>query len=349
MIACMLSELEIRAEHEGDTEVQTIYFGGGTPSILEEKELAGFMAQIHRLFVVRKDAEVTLEANPDDLSAKKLHALKQSGVNRLSIGVQSFFNEHLSWMNRSHNARQAIECIENAHVAGFSSINADLIYAIPGMTMAHWEENIQRFIDLQIGHWSCYNLTIEEKTVLHNWVRKGKTKPVPDREAAQQYLLLMEMARGAGMEHYEISNFCKPGQYSRHNANYWRGVPYLGIGPSAHSYDGMKRSWNLANNALYMKAIQAGNPVREEEILTLADRFNEFVLTGMRTKWGCSTGQLQAFGETYLDHFQEEVKTSLDKGWVIHENDLYKISASGKLFADRIASDLFYTEPESDN
>jgi oxygen-independent coproporphyrinogen-3 oxidase len=344
MIKCILKEIELKSSHFQQYEIQTIYFGGGTPSILNESELKQIIGKVYELFEVDKKIELTLEANPDDLDLSTLQGLHKAGVNRLSIGIQSFFDKHLSWMNRSHTTQQALSSIHLARQVGIEELNADLIFAIPGMGHDQWVSNIQQFIDLDLTHWSCYNLTIEPKTALHYQVRKNKIHPVEENEAARQYQTLLQMAASAGMEHYEISNFCKPGKYAIHNSNYWRGFPYLGIGPSAHSYDGTTRTWNIANNALYMKAIQHGNSFSSEEQLTPAMQYNEYVMTGLRTMWGCEIGKIQSFGNRFLEQFRAEIQTFISSGWVAFDDETYRLTNTGKLFADHIASELFWVE-----
>ena len=344
MLNCILLEIEQRAKNHKSYHIQSIYFGGGTPSILEESEILQLLQKIHTELNISENAEITLEANPDDLDLKKLKALYSAGINRLSIGIQSFFDSHLEWMNRSHNSYQAINSIQDARQIGFEEINADLIFALPRMDMQQWISNIQSFIDLDLTHWSCYNLTIEPKTALHHQVTKKGLMAVSQDEAAIQYQTLLQMAQGAGMEHYEISNFCKPGKFAIHNSNYWKGVPYLGVGPSAHSFDGTKRSWNIANNALYMRTVSQGGSYASEEILSDATKYNEYIMTGLRTKWGCNVQKIETHGTNFKAHFLSEVQPFIAKGWMQCDTDIYTLTNTGKLFADHISSELFWVD-----
>ncbi|WP_285010487.1 radical SAM family heme chaperone HemW [Pedobacter faecalis] len=327
-------------------EVGTIYFGGGTPSVLPLKQLQRIFDVILVNYNVAADAEVTLEANPDDLDAQKIAGLRQLPVNRFSIGIQSFFEEDLIWMNRAHNAMEAEDCIKRSQDAGFENLNADLIYGYPLLTDAKLLHNIAKLRELEIPHVSAYSLTVEPRTALAKAIEKGATVPVSDEQSASQFLTVIEKLGEAGLQQYEISNFARPGRYAVHNTNYWRGVPYLGIGPSAHGFDGKTRYLNIANNALYMKAINAGNLPETIEQLSIYDQFNEYMMTSLRTMWGTDLSHVNtAFGDQF---YQDTLRTSekfLRKGWLMQDNEVLRLSAEGKLFADHIASG-FFLSPE---
>lgn len=321
--------------------MQTIYFGGGTPSLLSSEELQQIFNTIYNNYEVSKDAEVTLEANPDDLTEGGLNELSQSPINRLSIGVQSFFEEDLKLMNRAHNATEALECITYA-LKQFNNISIDLIYGIPGMSKKRWTENLKLALSLNIPHLSCYALTVEPKTALDSFIKKGIVAPVDDTIAAEHYNTLLELTESAGYDNYEFSNFGKDGFTSQNNTAYWTGKKYLGIGPSAHSYDGLARSWNVRNNTKYIKSIEIGLLPIEREILSEIDKYNEFVMTGLRTKWGVSLDRIaKEFGKRYKDYLIEQAKTHLDDGLLIIDNNTLMVSKKGKFLSDGIAADLF--------
>lgn len=353
LLEAMLLELEFQKDYlEGET-LRSIYFGGGTPSLLSRAELEMIFEKIYLLFRVEPNAEITLEANPDDLDKAKLNVLQHLPVNRLSIGVQSFFDEDLKSWNRAHNKAEAEACIKGAQDAGFSNLTADLIYGSPTTSVEHWIYNIDQLLQFEIPHLSCYALTVEEKTALAHFIKTGKADAPRDEHAARQFEILMEVMQKNGYDHYEISNFARPEFYAVHNSSYWKGEKYLGIGPSAHSFNGTSRQWNVANNALYIKAIQALNdqeipasPLFELETLTLEQQYNEFVMTGLRTIWGCPIATLDFFGKAFKDHFLEKAGLYLERGQMLMTSNAYVLSAKGKLFADQIAADLFVLESE---
>ncbi len=317
--------------------IETIYFGGGTPSLLTSDELKILLDTIYKTFNVSSNAEITLETNPDDHTQEKLEAWKLAGINRLSIGVQSFYESDLVWMNRAHSAEQSINCIKAAQDKGFHNLTIDLIYGIPGLTDERWKHNFDTAIDLQIPHLSCYALTVEPKTALDNMIKKKAVINVDTDQQANQFLLLMDWAKAAGFEHYEISNFAKPGQRSRHNSNYWSGVPYYGFGPSAHSFDGNKtRWWNVANNALYLKAIENNLPCFEAEVLTPVQQQNEYIMTALRTKEGIERIKHKAFETLVI-----KANKWIQQGKVLADEHHLWLTNEGKLFADGIAGDLF--------
>jgi len=346
MVEAILQELELQRDYLAGAELTSIYLGGGTPSLLDTGEMVRIFEKIHSLHRVAPDAEVTLEANPDDLTKDKLRDLRDhTPVNRLSIGIQSFFDEDLRWMNRAHNAAHARHCLAHAAAFGFRDLTIDLIYGAPPTTDVHWAENVRIALEEGIPHLSAYCLTVEEGTALAHFVRKGSAPPVEEEKAARQFEYLQDKAEQYGYEHYEISNFALPGRYARHNSSYWSGEPYLGVGPSAHSFDGYCRQWNIAHNAHYLSALHDGNVPFEREVLTPAQRYNEYVMTGLRTMWGCEKVRIEAFGEPFAGFFQEAVQQFLQNGTVAQDETHVRLTRAGKLLADRIAAELFWVEP----
>ncbi len=348
VIHALVEELALRRDYLGEQPLTSIYFGGGTPSLLNASELDRLFGQIYRSFSVETGAEVTLEANPDDLTAEKVRQLRATPVNRFSIGIQSFFEEDLRFMNRAHDARQARSCIEHARAAGFHNLTIDLIYGSPTTTDARWAENLRIAIGYDIPHLSSYCLTVEERTALAHFVATGKAPPVDDDQAARQFDILVAAMAEAGYDHYEISNFARPGWYARHNSAYWRGAPYLGVGPSAHSFDGRSRQWNVANNALYVKAVAglkssepAATLLFEREVLTPAQRYNEYVMTGLRTSWGVELAALRRIAPSFETHFLQHIQPYLDAGSVEREEDTFRLTPAGKFLADGIAAGVF--------
>lgn len=340
MVDMICREMELR-KNEQEGELQTIYFGGGTPSLLTIEELQQIFETIYDLFPVAKDAEITLEANPDDLTREKLEMLNASPVNRLSIGVQSFFEEDLVMMNRAHNATEALNSIKMAREY-FDNISIDLIYGIPDMGNERWVKNIQIALDLGLPHFSCYALTVETNTALHKFIEKGLIRPVDDEASKAHFEILTKTLKNAGFIHYEFSNYGKPGYFSQNNIAYWMGKPYLGIGPSAHSYDGDKRKWNVSNNSLYIKAIEKGELTLKEEELTVTDKYNEFIMTRLRTMWGVSVIEVQQkFGEQYYNYMIAQVQPLLKDGLIEERKGIFHITQNGKFLSDGIAADLF--------
>lgn len=324
-----------------DESLETLYFGGGTPSLLAPEEIEILLRPLYDHFSVTQGAEVTLEANPDDLTREKINGLRSAGINRLSIGIQSFDDDLLKFLNRAHDAHSARQCLADIRKAGFQNISIDLIYAIPGLSEKRWEETLREAIRFSPEHISSYSLTIEEKTVFGNWSRKGKLKIVEEDLAARQFETLMDVLTDAGYEHYEISNFCKPGFYSRHNSSYWNQTPYLGIGPSAHSYDGDSRQFNIRNNALYVSAIKNGSIPFEREVLSRENKVNEYILTTLRTRSGCNLKLLKdQLNEDVLLRCGERISHLQQEGLVRVEENFLRLSHRGKLFADKIAEDL---------
>jgi oxygen-independent coproporphyrinogen-3 oxidase len=354
LIDAMLKEIEMRKDYLKTTALESIYFGGGTPSLLTQRDLERLFEKIYAKFSVVEGAEITLEANPDDLDKSKLEILQQLPVNRLSIGVQSFFKEDLEFWNRAHNQTEAEACIKAAQDAGFHNLTVDLIYGSPTTPDSHWKFNIEKLLAFEIPHLSCYALTVEEKTALAHFVNKGKTEAPSDEHAARQFEMLMEAMHENGYDHYEISNFAKPEFYAVHNAAYWKGKKYLGIGPAAHSFNGHSRQWNIANNSFYIKAVESlfrnevpAKPLFEKEMLTTAQQYNEYVMTGLRTIWGCSEEKINAFGEIFKTYFPRKAQTYLATGHMNYQSGNFTLTPKGKLLADQIASQLFYLEEDN--
>ncbi len=344
-VDALLKEIELQAKAnylEGQA-VETIYFGGGTPSILQIDELEQIMQQLHQHFIIAPSAEITLEANPDDVNDEKLKGWKQLGINRLSIGIQSLFEEDLRWMNRAHTADEAKQVISKARAVGFDSFTVDLIYGTPGLTDEKWLDNLNWVLQQNINHLSCYALTVEEKTPLDKQIRQHQKQDVDPEQQSRQFLLLMDHLQQAGFEHYEISNFAKPGYRSKHNSSYWKGVHYLGLGPSAHSFNGSSRQWNVANNQLYIQSLKQGTISFEKEELTATQQLNEYIMTSLRLMEGCDLNYIsQKFGSDKSTQLQTEAASYASKGLLIITNDHLILTKEGKLFADSIASDLFF-------
>jgi oxygen-independent coproporphyrinogen-3 oxidase len=342
-VPALLKEMEGRSDYLGDARIGTIYLGGGTPSLLGPAALNLVIERLKDLFVLESDAEITLEANPDDMTDReKLKAWRSAGINRLSIGIQSFFDDDLRWMNRAHDASQAAESIRLAKEEGLDNISIDLIYGGPTLPDDRWEQNVARAIRLQIPHLSCYALTVEPRTPLDKLIRQHKRSEVSPDGQARQLLLLMNWMEQAGYEHYEISNFALPGHRSRHNSAYWQGVPYLGLGPSAHSYDGRSREWNIANNARYIAALAGGTlPVAEKEVLTPVQQLNEYIMISLRTMEGIDLSAVsRRFGAGPAEALLQRAQAHIRKGMIVKPENLV-LTKEGKLFADGIAADLF--------
>ncbi len=345
VLTAILKEVGRQQAYLNKEEIETIYFGGGTPSLLNKKELKIILNKIGEVFKLIKTPEITLEANPDDLTLQKLKELKEVGINRLSIGVQSFFDKHLTWMNRAHSAKESKECIINAKSLGFSNLTLDLIYGMPNLSNEEWEENIKQAVDLGVGHISAYNLTMEQNTAYAHYVKKGIYEAPSDEKGAEQFQILIEELKKAGYLQYETSNFAKSNQYSKHNSSYWKGKKYLGIGPSAHSFNGDSRQWNVANNKKYIDAIANNSAQYELEELTNFNKVNEHLLIGLRTIWGCDLSfiEKELFEKTH-QAFLKELKVQIADGFVVQKENQLFLTEKGKLFADRVASDLFVEE-----
>lgn len=340
LITALITEIGLQKDYLNQKPVETIYFGGGTPSFLDSAEIRRILDKVYAEFDVISNPEITLEGNPDDFTFDKLQELKQAGINRLSIGIQSFNDADLTWMNRAHNSNQATKCVQDAQCLGFDNITIDLIYGLPEMTIEAWKINLQKALDLDVQHISAYNLTVEPGTALHHLVKTGKSKPLSDEAGAEQFEVLINTLESSNFEHYEISSFGKKGYFSKHNSSYWKRKFYLGIGPSAHSFNGNTRQWNVANNAKYIKAIKDGEVPFELEELSKNDRYNEYILLGLRTIWGCEFDYVKSeFGEEWLLNLKEQLFNYSDQ--INIDEQSFSLNQKGKAFADRIASELF--------
>ncbi|MBT9188099.1 radical SAM family heme chaperone HemW [Zobellia russellii] len=341
MVQALQKELSLRKDEFKDEIVETIYFGGGTPSVLKTEEIQSIIDSVYEHYSVSEHPEITLEANPDDLSTEKIISLSKSPINRLSIGIQSFFEADLKLMNRAHNASEAENCIREA-TTYFDNISIDLIYGIPDMTNERWRENIDKALSFGIPHISSYALTVEPQTALANFIKKGLVKNVDDEVAQAHFHILSETLEAAGFESYEISNFGKPGYFSRNNTAYWQQKKYLGIGPSAHSYDGVSRGWNINNNPKYLKSIEKGELPMETETLSMTDTYNEYVMTGLRTIWGVSLSRIASdFGEKYREYALMQAEKHLKDNLLHINRDTLLTTKKGRFLADGLASDLF--------
>ncbi len=341
MILALVKEIKLRKSEFKNEIVETIYFGGGTPSILSIKDIRLLMDAVFQNYTVIENPEITVEANPDDLSKDVIIELSKNHVNRLSIGIQSFFEDDLKMMNRAHNAEEARECLEFASHY-FDNITIDLIYGIPEMSNEKWLQNIETALSFGIPHISSYALTVEPKTALHNFIQKGII-PQPDDEVASIHFdLLVEKLEENGFIHYELSNFGKEGYFSKNNSAYWLGKKYIGIGPSAHSYDGTQRGWNVSNNSLYLKSIREDKLPIETEILTKTDQYNEYIMTGLRTIWGISLARIETeFGISYLEHLNRQAAYYIEEHLLFIDGNILRTTKKGRFLSDGIASDLF--------
>lgn len=345
LVKSIVAETTIQKGYLKDDKIRTIYFGGGTPSVLSYQELASILDAIRSKFSVLEGAEITLEANPDDLSKQKLSELKAIGVNRLSIGIQSFYDDDLEWMNRSHNAQQAFECVKYAQDIGLENISIDLIFGSPTSSDAKWIENLNQANSLNVPHISCYGLTVEPNTALEKMIEKGKKQAPSDALYAEQFSHTMEVLTKMGYTHYEISNYAKDGLISQHNTNYWRQQKYLGLGPAAHSFNGKSRQWNVNHNLKYIKGVESGSLAKEEETLKPHDIFNEYIMTGLRTMWGCNKEKLVVLGkQAYLEQ-DFLIKGYVHDGTIIETDKSIVLTNKGKLIADHVISSLFINEP----
>ena len=343
MLDAMKKEIFLRKDELQNKNLNSLYFGGGTPSILSSDEIKSLIDEVLKYFSLSSDIEITLEANPDDLNKIFLKEISDSPINRLSIGTQSFFEEDLKMMNRAHSASEAESSIKRAQDFGLENISIDLIYGSPTSNMEIWKENLNITIALEVPHISSYALTVEPKTALEKWIENGKIKSPKEVEQNREFFYMKDFLKDHGFDHYEISNFGKPGFHSKHNSSYWKYQEYLGIGPSAHSYNGNDlRSWNIANNQQYIKKLSLNNLAKEEEILSQEDQFNEMLMIGLRTMWGVDLNSLKdKFNDKILEHFQNEVKPKIDDGILITEDNHLKIPEKHWFMADGIASDLF--------
>ena len=343
MVAGLLKEIQLQQSYLENEVVETIYLGGGTPSLLEMEDCRALIEEIRSSFAVSERVEITLEANPDDITAQKLRGWKEAGINRLSIGIQSFFEEDLQWMNRAHNAEQSHACIKLSQEYGFSNFSIDLIYGTPLLDDEKWKQNVNTAISYNIPHLSCYALTVEPKTPLSKLIQLHKSEDINPDKQSHQFLLLIQYLEEVGYEHYEISNFAKPGFRSKHNSSYWQGKKYLGIGPSAHSFNGLSRQWNAANNAVYIKSINDNILPIEKEDLTTIQQLNEYIMTSLRTIEGSDLNYIEKkWGKEATIAMRSAAIKFISSGKIVTENNLLRLTKEGKLFADGIAAELFF-------
>ena len=341
LLSCLIKEIELRKQELWGEVVETIYFGGGTPSMLSAKEISILIDAVYANHTVIENPEITLEANPDDLSETKILELSISRINRLSIGVQSFLEKDLTLMNRAHNSKEAINALFLA-TQYFDNISVDLIYGIPGLTNEEWRQNIQTVLDFNIPHISSYALTVEPKTALAALIQKGKIENINDDLAQTQFSMLTAMLEKENFVHYELSNFGKESYFSQNNTGYWLGKTYLGIGPSAHSFDGKQRSWNVRNNAIYIKKIEQNRLPVDREILSVTDAYNEYVMTGLRTIWGVSLQKIKTdFGVKYVSYIKKESDKYIQQKLLYFDGEILKTTKKGRFLVDGIASHLF--------
>lgn len=341
----LLNELEFRKDYLYGEQVDTIYFGGGTPSVLDSAEIGLIFRKLYELFKVNPNAEITFEANPDDLTPEYLSALSSTPVNRLSIGIQSFFDESLQLMRRRHNSRQAARCVEDAFRVGFGNISIDLIYGLPGLTAEKWGKNLDKAFGLPVCHLSAYHLTYHEGTHFYDLLGKGSIHELGEDDSATQFDLLIDSASKHNFGHYEISNFAKEGKISKHNYGYWFGQKYLGVGPSAHSYNQTARSWNVSDLFRYIKEINSGGLAQETEILSVADKFNDYIITRLRTKWGISEKYVgETFGPGYLGWLKKAAIKYISGGFILNNQGQYILARKGYFVSDKIMEDLIKTE-----
>lgn len=340
LLNALVQEIEIRKDYLTDKCLQTLYFGGGTPSLLMEEDFINLFKAIKYNYTLEPTAEITIECNPDDVTPNNLILWKSFGFNRLSIGLQSFNDEELAWMNRAHNAQQSLNCVELAKSYGFNNISIDLIYGSKFQTQNNWIETLKKAISLNIQHISAYNLTIEKDTSLGRNATKGNEPIINDELSAWQFEMLIEKLKDNGFIHYEISNFCKDGCIAKHNSNYWKQKPYIGIGPSAHSFNLNSRQWNIKNNNSYIDLVASNGVFYETEFLTKENRFNEYILTGLRTIWGCSLAEIENSFGLEIKNFCLEVITK-NKKHLLLQNDTFCLTDAGKLYADKLSADFF--------
>jgi oxygen-independent coproporphyrinogen-3 oxidase len=342
MVAALLKEIALQKRYLNNEPIETIYFGGGTPSVLSADEIIRIINTITEIHTVTADAEITLEANPDDLDRQKVNAFRHTPVNRFSIGIQSFFDEDLQWMNRPHHAAEAEGSVKRAQDAGFENITVDLIFGYPLLSDAKWKHNLHKVFEMDIPHVSAYSMTVEPQTALATFISKKKQPPMNEGQSANQFNIMLDAMQANGFEQYEISNFSKPGQYSRHNSNYWRGVKYLGIGPSAHSFNGETRQWNIANNALYIKSIIENTIPAEIEELTETNRLNEYIMTSLRTMWGLDLDKLNTIAPGASADVLKAAKEYFERGSLLQTGNVLTLTPQGKLYADNVAAGLFF-------
>ena len=341
VLEAMKKELHHFSAQGWQGPMKTLYFGGGTPSLLSVTEIESLILEAKNLFGLETGAEITLESNPDDLTAEKIDDLRSASINRLSLGIQSFRVEELTWMNREHTPDQALDALQRT-ARSFPNYSLDLIYGIPGSTMEQWASNLEQALQFKPPHISAYALTVEPRTALHSFIAKGQSADFDEAAAQEQFDHLVRKLTSAGYDHYEISNFALPGFYSRNNSAYWQGESYLGIGPAAHSFDGKRRWWNPSNNMHYIRALEKGELAAEFEELTTRDRYNEAVMTGLRSRWGVSLKKVrEEFGEVFEAYLLEQAAPYLQDQFLFLDQETLYTSGKGKFLADGIASDLF--------
>lgn len=341
MVLALAKEIQMRKNEFENEEIETIYFGGGTPSVLQIADVIFLIDEVFKNYKVVENPEITLEANPDDLTGQRIIEFSNTQINRLSIGIQSFFEEDLKLMNRAHNSEEAKKCLEEA-TKYFDNISIDLIYGIPNMSNEKWKQNIETALSFGIPHISSYALTVEPKTALNTLIQTGKIDKLNDEVAEEHFQILEETLEKNGFIHYELSNFGKENYFSKNNSSYWLGKKYIGIGPSAHSYNGVSRSWNVSNNAIYLKSLAENKLPNEIEVLSKNDRYNEYIMTGLRTIWGVSLDRIaDEFGTKYVDYLQKQAQKFIIEELLSVENNILKTSKKGKFLTDGIASDLF--------
>lgn len=342
LVSGMIIELDQRKSYLKTKKIDSIYFGGGTPSIIDVKHIINIIEKIYSLFDVKKTAEITMEFNPDDIKKEKLNKLRQAGINRLSIGIQSFNNEDLIFMNRSHNAKEAISSIKLAKECGFNNMSIDLIYGVQNQTDKTWKKNLNQMFELEIDHFSAYALTVEPDTKLNYLIKKKRVQPTSELKAENHFKILQEESLKMGYEQYEISNFCRKNKFAQHNTSYWKDKAYLGIGPSAHSYNGESRRWNISNNLKYITLINNSEKYFDEEKLSPTQKYNEYTLTSLRTIWGVSLDYLENnFDQHIVSHFKKNARKWIDNKNIILGKNNVRLTNKGMLFADAISSDLF--------
>lgn len=342
MVEAICSELRMRRDYLSGHEIRTIYLGGGTPSLLTDRHLDRLLTALHANYDLSSLEESTLEANPDDMTVERLAQWRSLGIDRLSVGIQSFRDTDLRFMSRAHTAHEAILALDNALGTGFHKLSVDLIYGTPGLEDEDWISNLEAVRERHIPHLSAYALTVEPKTALHLQIKSGKLPPLDDMRAAAQLRILMAWAESAGYEHYEISNLALPGHYALHNTAYWQGQPYLGAGPSAHSFDGVSRSWNISNNHGYIARILSGHPEQETEELSVRDRYNEWIMTGLRTQWGLSGQYLASQFPDRQREFSDQIRKFCQAGQIVYKDGSWVLTRAGRLLADGISAELFW-------
>lgn len=340
-VQAIQKEILLRKDYTGENSVETVYLGGGTPSVLTLDEISQILDSLKTNFQISQDAEITMEVNPDDMNQDYLKGLSSMGINRLSVGIQSFQNKYLSKMNRRHNSEQAIHCVQQAVVSGFENISIDLIYGLPGLTTKEWEEDLKKAFQLPVDHLSAYHLTYHAGTPFYTWLKKGTLKEIGESVSAEQFSSLVDLSEKAGFEQYEISNFARNKKYSRHNTSYWTGKKYLGLGPSAHSYNGVSRQWNISHLESYVKACEQNQPLFEEEILNKNEKYNEYIMTGLRTSWGISGSFLkEEFGEKYYTDFLKNSEKYIHNGLMVCDGNSFRLTRKGWFISDDLLANF---------